>query len=65
MELQGFKVLAVWGPEIDKRDFPVVDPDERRYVVLALVQRAPVEHLLDVPDNVVPELLKLGAKLKE
>lgn len=63
LEAQGFKVLIMSKPEIDKSRIPT-DPDRKRYVLWAWVRRNPATFKIDVPDIAVPSMLEKGMKLK-
>ena len=62
LEAQGYRVLSMSEPEIDPLRFGV-DPDRRKYVMWAACVRRPVDFRIEVPDEVVPELLKAGLQL--
>ena len=62
LEGVGFTVVAMTEPEIDTGSLPV-DPDRRRYIIWAWVRRRPIIAHMEVEDEAVPTLLKLGMSL--
>ena len=69
LEKQGFTVLQMSQPVRVTRpiegDAGIMDPTRKKYGILAYVTRRPVEHTVDVPDALVPELEKVGMRLTE
>lgn len=65
LELQGFTVVAVRGPEREKQPDVPVDEDKKRYAIWCYCKRRPQTIICrDVPDELVPELLQYkGTKL--
>jgi hypothetical protein len=62
---QGFEILEMEGPYIDKRLVAagMTDDDRRPYIIRAKIRRAPQEVRVDVPDEDVPIYLAAGYKL--
>ena len=60
LESQGYTVLKMTLPQIDKREAPPIPPDRDRYKMIAWVQRRPIEQRLWVPDVAVPAMERLG-----
>ena len=63
LEMQGWQVLAMDEPYIWTDCPHEVDEDRRPYRMWARVRRRPVELRVEVPDEAVPEMLKLGMSL--
>lgn len=61
----GFRVMFMQKPELDDSVVAVgvTDPDRRRYIVWAVVTRAPIKVHVEVPDEDVPLYLMHGYKL--
>jgi len=64
MEGKGFKVHQITDPRLDYSSLPI-PPDQKRYVMYALVSRRPKEVKFDIPDMFVPALQEIGLKLVE
>lgn len=65
LEAQGFTVLAMSQPVLDRRPHVRCAPDRKQYAILAVCRRRPVTHIIDVPDAAVPGLLAKGMRLKD
>lgn len=63
LEGKGLRVHKVIGPNLDLGPFPV-PADRRKYVISAFVSLPkPVKPLFNIPDSMVPEMLKAGLRL--
>jgi hypothetical protein len=62
MERQGFEVLDIKGPKVDKSFVAngTTDPDRRKYVLHGRVRRRPITFTIDVPDEDVAIYEKAG-----
>lgn len=67
LEKEGWKVLWIEGPTLDQGLYAraVLDPDRRRYIMWARVERKPAEYHIDMPDAAVPAAEACGLKLNE
>ncbi|NIR13677.1 MAG: hypothetical protein GWN86_06905 [Desulfobacterales bacterium] len=65
LEAQGYNVLAMGMPEENPKAFPSLPEDRRGFIIWARVSRRPQEIHIDIPDNAVEEVEKLGLKLNE
>lgn len=65
LEAQGFTVLAMSQPVLDKRSHVKCAPDRKQYAILAVCRRRPVTQIIDVPDAAVPGLLARGMRLAD
>ena len=65
LEIEGFTVLGIEGPTIDRGfvNRAVNDPDRRSYVLWGKVTRKPVRWKFEVPDEDVALYQKAGFRL--
>lgn len=65
LEREGFRVLKMLDPRPDSgAALLFADPDRKQYVMWALVSRAPFQLHLEVRDEDVPEMEKLGMRVR-
>ena len=64
LEKMGYQVLWMSQARIDPLPIPE-DGDRKRYRMMAWVRQRPVEIHMDIPDELVPEMLQKGMKLTE
>lgn len=63
-ESQGYTVLRCTQPAVDPRTY-LIPPDRRGYYMWFFLRRRPTEFHLDVRDDMVEEMEKLGLRLTE
>ena len=64
LEGQGLTVRRMGEPMLDSRPLET-DPDRRRYRLLAWCSRRPREIHVEIPDEAVPNMEKMGLRLTE
>lgn len=62
LDRQGIRVLEMFDPMPSDR---LPEQGRKRYDILVQCRRDPVEFVIDIPDQFVPEMQKKGMKLKE
>ena len=62
-EAQGCTVLEVTKPIVSLGHL-VTDDDRRRYDIFFWCRRKPIEYTFEIPDKAVPEMQRLGMKIK-
>jgi hypothetical protein len=64
LEGQGLTVRRMGEPMLDSRPLET-DPDRRRYRLLAWCSRRPREIHVEIPDEAVPDMERMGLRLTE